>query len=143
MKIKPILGFIFIAVVIVLLIIGQQLLFRKITLPPIQTIKKIAIFSGKANWKLSKTKIMDPIEISEIYEFMRKKRYGWEQLTWTPRPSDITASFSSQKEELFEISLDESTCFFKDAQGVLLHRFSQTELFDLYSLLGVRFLNQN
>jgi hypothetical protein len=113
---------------------------RDISLPWPGQIQKIEVCQNDYQQKAQQiTYIEDRDRINKVFDFIEKRRKGWEPLVYTPPAAVVSVDFYGSDGVLFQLFLMESSDFLiRNGDGAYLKSLKKKELNEFRGLLGVK-----
>ena len=114
---------------------------RNISLPNCNNIRKIEVCQNDFKQKAQQiTYIEEGQRIQKIYDFIDKRKKGWEPLIYSPTTPVVMAKFyGADTNELFELYLMKSSNFLISSNnGTYLKSLRNDEVNQFFDLLGVQ-----
>lgn len=113
---------------------------RNIYLPNQNNIKKIEVCQNDFKQKAQQiTYIEEQPKIQKIYEFIDKRKKGWEPLLYSPTAPIVTADFYGSNGVLFQLYVMKTSNFLmRNSNGAYLKSLRNDEVSELFNLLGVQ-----
>lgn len=113
---------------------------RNISLPNRDNIRKIEVCQNDFKQKAQQiTYIEEGQRIQKIYDFIDKRKKGWEPLIYAPTTPVVMAKFYGSDAELFELYLMKSSNFLiSSSNGTYLKSLRNDEVNQFFDLLGVQ-----
>jgi len=113
---------------------------RNISLPNRVNIRKIEVCQNDFKQKAQQiTYIEDEQKIQKIYDFIDKRKKGWEPLLYSPTEPVVMTKFYGADAELFELYLMKSSNFLITSNsGTYLKSLHNDEVKQFFDLLGVQ-----
>ena len=126
---------------ILILAAAWYLMFdRDIALPSLESIKKIEVCQNDFKQRSQQiTYIEEQSRIQKIYEFIDKRKKGWETRLYAPTAPVVTADFYGKDGILIELYLMKSSNFLlRNSNGAYLKSLRNDELNEIFGLLGTQ-----
>lgn len=114
---------------------------RNISLPNRDNIRKIEVCQNDFKQKAQQiTYIEEGPRIQKIYDFIEKRKKGWEPLIYAPTTPVVMAKFKDGSDtELFDLYLMKSSNFLiSSSNGTYLKSLRNDEINQFFDLLGVQ-----
>lgn len=113
---------------------------RNISLPSRGNIQKIEVCQNDFKQRAQQiTYIEDGQKIQKIYDFIDKRKKGWEPLLYSPTAPVVMADFYGSDGVLFELYLMKSSNFLiRNSNGTYLKSLRNDEVNQFFDLLGVQ-----
>lgn len=113
---------------------------RNISLPNRVNIRKIEVCQNDFKQRAQQiTYIEDQQKIQQIYDFIDKRKKGWEPLLYSPTEPVVMTKFYGSDAELFELYLMKSSNFLiSSSNGTYLKSLHNDEVKQFFNLLGVQ-----
>ncbi len=134
---------IFSAVFVFLLVLGAIWYFgfdRNISLPGMNHITKIEVCQNDFKQRAQQISyIEEPPRIHQIYDFIDKRKKGWQPLLYSPPAAVVIANFYDSDKLLFQLYLMKSSDFLiRNDDGAFLKSLKNEERNEFFNLLGVK-----
>ena len=134
---------IILAVLVFLMILGGVWYFgfdRNISLPSLTHITKIEVCQNDFKQRAQQISyIEEPQRIKQIYDFIDKRKKGWEPLLYSPPAAVVIANFYESDKLLFQIYLMKASDFLvRNNDGAYLKSLRNEERNEFFALLGVK-----
>ena len=113
---------------------------RSISLPNLGSIQKIQVCQNDFKQRAQQiTYIEEEPKIQKIYDFIDKRKKGWEPLLYSPTEPVVMADFYGSDGVLFELYLMKSSNFLiRNNNGTYLKSLRNDEVQQFFGLLGVQ-----
>lgn len=113
---------------------------RNISLPSRGNIRKIQVCQNDFKQRAQQiTYIEEDQKIQKIYDFIDKRKKGWEPLLYSPTTPVVMADFYGSDGVLFELYLMKSSNFLiRNSNGTYLKSLRNDEVHQFFDLLGVQ-----
>ncbi len=113
---------------------------RNISLPNRINIRKIEVCQNDFKQRAQQiTYIEDAQKIQRIYDFIDKRKKGWEPLLYSPTEPVVMTKFYGSDTELFDLYLMKSSNFLiSSSNGTYLKSLHNDEVKQFFDLLGVQ-----
>lgn len=113
---------------------------RNISLPNRVNIRKIEVCQNDFKQHAQQiTYIEDEQKIQKIYDFIDKRKKGWEPLLYSPTEPVVMTKFYGPDSELFDLYLMKSSNFLiSSSNGTYLKSLRNDEVNQFFGLLGVQ-----
>jgi hypothetical protein len=134
---------IFFVVLMFLLFLGGVWYFgfdRNISLPSMNHITKIEVCQNDFKQRAQQISyIEEPPKIQKIYDFIEKRKKGWEPLLYSPPAAVVIANFYESDSVLFQLYLMKSSNFLiRNNDGAYVKSLKNEERDEFFTLLGVK-----
>ncbi len=136
-------GRIFLVVFLFLLVLGGVWYLgfdRNVFLPGMNHITKIEVCQNDFKQRAQQISyIEEPPRIRQIYDFIDKRKKGWEPLLYSPPAAIVIANFYESDKLLFQLYLMKSSNFLiRNNDGAYLKSLKNEERDEFFNLLGVK-----
>jgi hypothetical protein len=113
---------------------------RNISLPSQSNITRIEVCQNDFQQRVQQISyIEEQPKIQKIYEFIDKRKKGWEPLLYTPPAAVVMANFYESDKVLFHLYLMKSSNFLiLNRDGAYLKSLRNEERDEFFKLLGVQ-----
>ena len=113
---------------------------QNISLPSQNNIKKIEVCQNDFKQRAQQiTYIEEQPKIQKIYEFIDKRKKGWQPVRYAPTAPVVTADFYGSDGVLLQLYLMKSSNFFvQNSNGAYLKSLRNDEINEFFTLLGVQ-----
>jgi hypothetical protein len=113
---------------------------RNISLPNLANIRKIEVCQNDFKQRAQQiTYIEEDAKIQKIYDFIDKRKKGWEPMLYSPTAPVVMADFYGPNGVLFELYLMKSSNFLlRNSNGTYLKSLRNEEVKQFFDLLGVQ-----
>ncbi len=113
---------------------------RNISLPNRSNIQKIEVCQNDFKQRAQQiTYIEEDAKIQKIYDFIDKRKKGWEPLIYAPTAPVVMADFYGSNGVLFELYLMKSSNFLlRNSNGTYMKSLKNEEVSQFFDLLGVQ-----
>jgi hypothetical protein len=113
---------------------------RNISLPSMNHITKIEVCQNDFKQRAQQISyIEEPPRIREIYDFIDKRKKGWEPLLYSPPAAVVIVNFYESDKMLFQLYLMKTSNFIiGNSDGTYLKSLKNEERDEFFKLLGVQ-----
>ena len=134
---------IFSIVFLFLIVLGGVWYFgfdRNISLPGKNHITKIEVCQNDFKQRAQQISyIEEPQRIQKIYDFIEKRKKGWEPLLYSPPAAVVIANFYESDKMLFQVYLMKTSNFIiGNSDGTYLKSLKNEERDEFFKLLGLQ-----
>lgn len=134
---------IFSIVFLFLIVLGGVWYFgfdRNISLPGKNHITKIEVCQNDFKQRAQQISyIEEPQRIQKIYDFIEKRKKGWEPLIYSPPAAVVIANFYESDKMLFQVYLMKTSNFIiGNSDGTYLKSLKNEERDEFFKLLGLQ-----